>query len=53
MSNIDFFKMSGSGNDFIVVDNRSGILDGDNLNQFVKEICQRIFIKQEQVTWCR
>jgi len=43
MNNIDFLKMSGSGNDFILVDNRKGIIDGDNLNHFVKRICRRRF----------
>ena len=41
MYNIDFFKMSGSGNDFIIVDNRGGIINGDNINDFVKNICRR------------
>ena len=41
MSDVDFFKMSGSGNDFIVVDNRAAILDTDNLGAFVKKICRR------------
>ena len=41
MYNIDFFKMSGSGNDFIIVDNSSGIINGDNINDFVEKICQR------------
>jgi diaminopimelate epimerase len=41
MYNIDFFKMSGTGNDFIIVDNRSGIIKGDNISDFVKKICQR------------
>lgn len=41
MYDIDFFKMSGSGNDFIIVDNRSGIINGDNINDFVKKICRR------------
>ena len=33
--------MSGSGNDFIVVDNRAGIVDKGNLGQFVASICRR------------
>ncbi|MFH2011406.1 MAG: diaminopimelate epimerase [Pseudomonadota bacterium] len=41
MYNFDFFKMSGSGNDFIIVDNRSNIITGDKINNLVKKICQR------------
>ena len=33
--------MSGSGNDFIIVDNRERIINGDNLNQLVKKVCRR------------
>ncbi|MCP3952048.1 MAG: diaminopimelate epimerase, partial [Desulfobacterales bacterium] len=31
MQNIPFYKMSGSGNDFILIDNREGILPEDTL----------------------
>ncbi len=41
MDNVDFFKMSGSGNDFIIVDNRRGIIDGDNVSDLVRKICRR------------
>lgn len=39
---IDFFKMSGSGNDFIVIDNRESVLaaDGDPTD-FVRTVCTR------------
>ncbi len=40
---IPFYKMSGSGNDFIIVDNREGILEGVNLPQWVEKICRRRF----------
>ena len=40
-TSIPFYKMSGSGNDFIVVDNRAGIVDKGNLGQFVASICRR------------
>jgi diaminopimelate epimerase len=33
--------MSGSGNDFILIDNRQGILDGDRLGDFVPRVCAR------------
>lgn len=41
MKPIPFTKMSGSGNDFIVIDNREGILPPDNLRHFVERVCRR------------
>ncbi len=41
MNRIPFCKMSGSGNDFILVDNRQRILDGDQLGDFVRRVCAR------------
>jgi diaminopimelate epimerase len=41
MEKIAFYKMSGSGNDFIIVDNRNKIIDGTNLPDFVKKVCRR------------
>jgi diaminopimelate epimerase len=41
MIKIPFCKMSGSGNDFIVVDNRRKILDPDNLGDLVRKVCAR------------
>ena len=38
---IPFMKMNGCGNDFIVVDNRQGIMDGFDLSQFVQRVCAR------------
>ena len=38
---IDFFKMSGSGNDFILIDNRQGTLAVGNVVEFVKSVCER------------
>lgn len=38
---IPFMKMNGCGNDFIVVDNRSGVMDGFVLSDFVKRVCSR------------
>ncbi|MBI5183582.1 MAG: diaminopimelate epimerase [Nitrospinae bacterium] len=38
---IPFFKMSGGGNDFIIIDNRNGILNGDDMGGFVRYVCQR------------
>ncbi len=38
---IDFFKMSGSGNDFILIDNRQGSLAVGNVVEFVRNVCER------------
>ena len=41
MGYIPFFKMSGSGNNFIVIDNRTETLDEATLPQLVKNACRR------------
>jgi diaminopimelate epimerase len=41
MARILFYKMSGSGNDFIVIDNRQKVLDADRLGDFVRKVCTR------------
>ena len=41
MENIDFYKMSGSGNDFIIIDNRKKIVDEAGLMNFVANVCRR------------
>jgi diaminopimelate epimerase len=41
MEKIEFFKMSGSGNDFIIVDNRDGIVDEADLLYFIAKVCRR------------
>jgi diaminopimelate epimerase len=38
---IEFFKMSGSGNDFLLIDNRHGKLAVGNVVEFVKSVCER------------
>ena len=38
---IEFYKMSGSGNDFILIDNRDGSLAVGNIVAFVKSVCER------------
>jgi diaminopimelate epimerase len=38
---IEFYKMSGSGNDFIIIDNRDLSLHVDNLPAFVRRVCER------------
>ncbi len=41
MEKIPFYKMSGSGNDFILIDNRDDIVDDRYLNQLVVGACRR------------
>ncbi|MBW2149445.1 MAG: diaminopimelate epimerase [Deltaproteobacteria bacterium] len=38
---IHFTKMSGTGNDFILIDNRKGDLDPDHLADWVARVCRR------------
>jgi diaminopimelate epimerase len=38
---IPFFKMSGSGNDFILIDNRGGVVDEKNLKPWIASVCRR------------
>lgn len=40
---INFTKMHGCGNDFIIFDNRNNILKNINLPQFTKRLCERKF----------
>lgn len=41
MGYIPFFKMNGSGNDFIVIDNRTEALDEATLPQLIQNACRR------------
>jgi len=41
MNPITFSKMSGSGNDFIIIDNRRRNLDGIDLSKFITAVCRR------------
>ncbi len=41
MKKIPFYKMSGSGNDFIIIDNRKKILDENSLPRFIIGVCRR------------
>jgi diaminopimelate epimerase len=36
-----FYKMTGAGNDFILIDNRKGIVDADNCRDLVRMACRR------------
>lgn len=38
---IPFFKICGCGNDFIIIDNRKGIVTDEGLSDFIKSICRR------------
>ncbi len=38
---IPFMKMSGSGNDFILVDHRKPLLQEDRVKEFVRRVCRR------------
>jgi diaminopimelate epimerase len=40
---LEFFKMSASGNDFIIIDNRDGKFYDSfkDLNEFIVQVCRR------------
>ncbi|MBL0731797.1 MAG: diaminopimelate epimerase [Desulfosarcina sp.] len=41
MEKINFLKLSGSGNDFIIIDNRAKLVEESNLSEFIKQVCRR------------
>jgi diaminopimelate epimerase len=41
MNPIPFYKMSGAGNDFIIIDNRNQIVADKDLSGFIARICRR------------
>jgi diaminopimelate epimerase len=41
MDEIPFFKMSGSGNDFILIDNRKKVVEENGMSNMIKKICRR------------
>lgn len=41
MESIPFYKMSGSGNDFIIIDNRQSVVPSNNLSWFAIKVCRR------------
>jgi diaminopimelate epimerase len=40
---LEFWKMHGIGNDFIIIDNRDGKLREDSIVNFARRVCQRRF----------
>jgi len=41
MDPIPFYKMSGAGNDFIIIDNRQPVVADKNLTDFIRSVCRR------------
>lgn len=41
MDQIAFYKMSGSGNDFIIIDNRNKVVNENDLQNFIAKVCRR------------
>ena len=41
MKTIPFTKMSGTGNDFIIIDNRRRIVADEGLTEFIRNVCRR------------
>jgi len=41
MSPIHFYKMSGCGNDFIIIDNRKPVVEENDLSAFIVGVCRR------------
>jgi diaminopimelate epimerase len=40
MQRIHFYKMTGTGNDFILIDNRQRLIDADHCQDFVRRACR-------------
>jgi len=41
METVEFWKMNGSGNDFILIDNRTGQIKDEDMGHFVERACRR------------
>ena len=39
--NLNFTKMSGSGNDFVIIDNRKSLIPANEKREFVRKVCAR------------
>ena len=40
---LEFFKMAGAGNDFILIDNRRAALEAENFPELARQLCRRRF----------
>ncbi len=40
MQRIHFYKMTGTGNDFVMIDNRKGLIDSEHCQEFVRLVCR-------------
>ncbi len=43
MRSIEFYKLTGGGNDFIIIDNRDGKIDVEKLRPLIPRICRRCY----------
>jgi diaminopimelate epimerase len=41
MKTIPFYKMSGAGNDFVIIDNRNRVVADEDLSGFIANVCRR------------
>ena len=41
METVEFWKMNGSGNDFILIDNRNGQIKDEEMGRLVERVCRR------------
>ena len=41
MEPIEFWKMNGSGNDFVLIDNRENVVAEGEMSRLVERICRR------------
>jgi diaminopimelate epimerase len=37
---IHFYKMTGTGNDFVLIDNRKGLVNADRCQDFIRNVCR-------------
>ena len=41
MEAVEFWKMNGSGNDFVLIDNRAGQVKEEQMSRLVERVCRR------------